>query len=190
MRIEKKRYIRRIKLKIRLRRTRYQLNAISAIGWTKFNRHIRLVLGLSKILFIKNNFIIKYFGFSTNLTKWNNLSVNYGSSTIFKPYNKSVKLDDPTFNLKSVNVITCWNSGRFLVNKKSGSKKFTEWSSKNFPNKKSQVRDMCYRESYTVLMPYFTEIKIIKSKFNTTIYNKIILDDNLHTDINNTINFL
>lgn len=190
MKIEKKRYIRRIKLRLKLRHTRYQINAISSISWTKFNRHLRLVLGISKLLYIRNSLVIKYFGLSVNLSKWNNFFINPGSNSILNPFNKGVKLENPLTNLKPRNVITSWSSGKYLVNKKSGSKKFVEWSSNKLPNKKSQVRDLVYRESYVFLIPYFTKTKSIKSKLSNVSDNSVLLKNNLSITLNNTINFL
>lgn len=191
MRIEKKKPINFIKKLLKTKSGKYQTLVLATSSWTKFFRHSKLLIGLSKSNLFKSAFIKNYNLSSLYLSKWNSIYINIGIATNTRLFNKSLELDNSILNNQSIEVKNYWDSGNYVINRKSGSKKFIIWESKNKIPNKLGVRDMNYLRSYNFSLPCYKKLSQPLRNKDIFLYEKGVMSK---TTINinniNIINYL
>lgn len=191
MKIEKKKSINYTKRLLKSKFGKHKALILFTVGWTRFLRKNKLVLGLSKSLVLKNSFMVKYFGLSIYLSKWNTICFNAGINSKNKLYNKGVDLDNSVLNKRFINVKNYWDTGRYYVNRKSGSKTFITWESKLKPSSKVGARDLTYLNSYTFSVPHYNSILNSKKKLaNVTLGDGLVTNFKQSIAINKAINYI
>lgn len=179
--IKKKKSINYIKKLLKSKLGKHKTLMVFTVGWTRFFRRSKLTLGLTKSLILKDSLLLRYFGISINLSKWNFVFFNAGINSRSKLYHKGIDLDNTIFNKRFIKVKGYWDSGIFYVNRKSGSKTFAPWESKLKPTGDIGIRDLTYLNSYTFSIPKYSSV--VKSKYKLPY---IIEDSKYLLDIKNS----
>lgn len=143
MRIEKKEYIKNLKLYLCTKRWRFTKKIKLITLRRSFYRRQSFLIGVTKLIKVINRSLL--LSPAQDYTyKWKDLYINYGVST-------SIAKNETLFRTNTkVNVKSSWLSGKYLSSRKSGSNYMCVFSDTGVPTKYSSARDVVYRRSYYV----------------------------------------